>query len=156
MPTLRWSGSIKGVRTSSELVKRLTALHEELAATEQGAIDVSSLDAIRRELIAPSSLMHKDRTVKAYIACCLADMLRLYAPDAPYTPAELRDIFQFFVRQLRNLGSAKVEASNVVQYHYLLQSLAEIKSIALVAELPGHEEIMTEFFRELFDVIRCG
>ena len=115
---------------------------------------MSSLETIRRELIAPASLMHKDRTVKAFIACCLADMLRLYAPDAPYSPNELRDIFQFFVRQLRNLASAKVEASNVVQYHYLLQSLSEIKSIALVAELPGHDEVMTEFFTELFDVIR--
>ena len=30
------------------------------------------------------------RGVKAYAACCLADLLRIYAPDAPYTETELR------------------------------------------------------------------
>lgn len=30
------------------------------------------------------------RGVKAYTACCLADLLRLYAPDAPYSDVQLR------------------------------------------------------------------
>ena len=30
------------------------------------------------------------RGVKAYAACCLAEVLRLYAPDAPYTPSDVR------------------------------------------------------------------
>jgi sister-chromatid-cohesion protein PDS5 len=30
------------------------------------------------------------RGVKAYAACCLADLLRLYAPDAPFSQDELR------------------------------------------------------------------
>lgn len=30
------------------------------------------------------------RGVRAFAACCLADVLRIYAPDAPYTQEELR------------------------------------------------------------------
>ena len=80
------------------LQKKLKALHTELAEMDQENADVNSLASVRKELISTSLLLHKDRGVKAYTACCLADLLRLYAPDAPYTQAELRDIFQFFFR----------------------------------------------------------
>jgi sister-chromatid-cohesion protein PDS5 len=32
----------------------------------------------------------KDKAVKALTACCIADILRLFAPDAPYTENELK------------------------------------------------------------------
>ena len=66
------------------------ALHRELAALDQDTVDTSSLDAVKKELISPGLLLGKDRGVKAHVACCLADLLRLYAPDAPYTPSELK------------------------------------------------------------------
>jgi sister-chromatid-cohesion protein PDS5 len=35
------------------------------------------------------------------IACCIADVLRVYAPDAPYTdPEQVKGIFFFLIRQL--------------------------------------------------------
>lgn len=66
------------------------ALHRELAALDQDTVDTSSLDAVKKELISPGLLLGKDRGVQAHVACCLADLLRLYAPDAPYTPSELK------------------------------------------------------------------
>lgn len=49
-----------------------------------------SLETPARELVAVGLLQHKDDGVKAYTACCLADMLRLHAPDAPYTANQLK------------------------------------------------------------------
>lgn len=88
------------------------ALHLELAAFEQGQVDTESLATVKSDLINHSFLLHKvccqvavnafssgqlrdqyslqDRTVKAYVACCLADLLKLYAPDAPYSEQELQ------------------------------------------------------------------
>ncbi|KAG1889026.1 uncharacterized protein F5891DRAFT_899885, partial [Suillus fuscotomentosus] len=60
-------------------------------------VDVNSLSTVRTQLVYTSILLHKDRGVKTYAACYLADILRLYAP---YIHTELRDIFQFFFRQL--------------------------------------------------------
>ncbi len=65
-------------------------LHGELSELEQETVDAKSLGAVRKDLIHTSILLHKDRGVRVYAACCLADLLRLYAPDAPYTAAELR------------------------------------------------------------------
>lgn len=57
---------------------------------DQELIVTSSLDQVAKDLIAHSLLLHKEKGVKAYLACCLADVLRLYAPEAPYTEAEIK------------------------------------------------------------------
>lgn len=79
----------KGGSTDT-LLKRLKALKTELSELDQDLIDVSSLDEVRKELVQPALMLHKDKAVKATVACCLADTLRLYAPNAPYTQSELR------------------------------------------------------------------
>lgn len=96
-------------------------------------------------------------------------MLRLYAPDAPYTDAQLKDIFQFFLVQItQNLkpptarGAAAKNAAAVQrltdvpfynEYHYLLESLATIKSVCLIADLPGSDAMIAEYFQGFFSVV---
>lgn len=142
----------KGLSTDA-LLKKLKALHTELAPLDQEHFDVNSLGVVRKELINTSILLHKDRGVKAYTACCLADILRLYAPDAPYTETELRDIFQFFFRQLTN-GLKGADSSYYNEYFHLLESLSTVKSVVLVCDLPTSDELMVEIFRDFFALVR--
>jgi sister chromatid cohesion protein PDS5 len=139
--------------TTDTLLKKLKALHIQLAELDQELVDVTSLSTARKELVHTSILLHKDRGVKAYAACCLADILRLYAPDAPYTQSELRDIFQFFFRQLTN-GLKGVDASYYNEYFHLLESLSTVKSVVLVCDLPNAEELMVDIFRDFFNLVR--
>ena len=39
---------------------------------------------VAQSLVSPFILRHRDKDVKAYAACCLADILRIFAPEAPY------------------------------------------------------------------------
>jgi sister-chromatid-cohesion protein PDS5 len=142
----------KGLSTDA-LLKKMKTLHTQLAALDQDHVDVASLSTARKELIHSSILLHKDRGVKAYAACCLADILRLYAPDAPYTQAELRDIFQFFFRQLSN-GLKGSDATYFNEYFHLLESLSTVKSVVLVCDLPAADELMAEIFRDFFALVR--
>jgi sister-chromatid-cohesion protein PDS5 len=142
----------KGLSTDT-LLKKLKTLHTELAELDQELVDVNSLGTARKELISTSILLHKDRGVKAYAACCLADILRLYAPDAPYTQAELRDIFQFFFRQLTN-GLKGADSSYYNEYFHLLESLSTVKSVVLVCDLPNADELMVDIFRDFFALVR--
>lgn len=139
--------------TTDALQKKLKTLHTELADMDQELVDVNSLSTVRKELITPTILLHKDRGVKAYTACCLADLLRLYAPDAPYTQAELRDIFQFFFRQL-STGLKGSDSPYYNEYFHLLESLSTVKSVVLICDLPNADELMIEVFREFFGMIR--
>ncbi|KAF9818035.1 hypothetical protein IEO21_02996 [Rhodonia placenta] len=142
----------KGLSTDA-LLKKLKALHTELADMDQEHVDVASLSAVRKELINTSVLLHKDKGVKAYAACCIADLLRLYAPDAPYTQSELRDIFQFFFRQLYT-GLKGSDSPYYNEYFHLLESLSTVKSVVLVCDLPNAEELMTDIFRNIFSMVR--
>ena len=68
----------------------LQTLHSELSMMDQDTVDTKSLATVSRDLISQQIMLHRDKGVKAYAACCLADLLRLYAPDAPYTAHELK------------------------------------------------------------------
>ncbi|KAJ7432911.1 armadillo-type protein [Mycena galericulata] len=139
--------------STDALIKKLQVLHRELAEMEQELVDVTSLGVVRKELINVSILHHKDRGVKAYAACCLADILRLTAPDAPYTQGELRDIFQFFIQQLIT-GLKASDSPYYTEYFHLLESLSTVKSVVLVCDLQNADELMLEIFRGFFQLVR--
>ncbi|KAF9482670.1 hypothetical protein BDN70DRAFT_399452 [Pholiota conissans] len=142
----------KGVTTDA-LLKKLNTLHKQLAALEQETVDTNSLNTARGDLINTSLLLHKDRGVKAFTACCLADILRLYAPEAPYTQHELRDIFQFFFRQL-SAGFKGTDEPYFNEYFHLIESLSTVKSVVLVCDLPSAEELLHDIFRDLFTIVK--
>ncbi|KAJ7695426.1 cohesin-associated protein Pds5 [Mycena rosella] len=142
----------KGLSTDA-LIKKLQVLHRELAELDQELVDASSLGGVRKELISTTTLHHKDQGVKAYTACCLADILRLTAPDAPYTQGELRDIFQFFFRQLKT-GLKGSDSPYYTEFFHLLESLSTVKSVVLVCDLPNADELMAEIFRDFFTLVR--
>lgn len=86
--TLTWR---PGQRIETDtLMKRLQTLSKELAAIEQGDVDKDSLVPYAKQLASSGLLTHKEKGVKAWTACCLVDVLRLCAPDAPYTASQLK------------------------------------------------------------------
>ena len=74
----------------TELLKRLQALSKEMKDMEQEEDERESFNTVAKELASPNLLAHKDKGVKAWTACCLVDILRLCAPDAPYTGQQLK------------------------------------------------------------------
>lgn len=74
---------------AGDLLKRLEALHKELADIDQDA-DKDSLTKVSKELVAHNLIGHKDKGVKAFVAACLVDILRICAPNAPFTHAQLK------------------------------------------------------------------
>lgn len=75
----------------ADLLKRLQALAKELEA--MGQDDEAPKDDLAvpaKELAHSNLLNHKDKGVRAWTACCLVDMLRVFAPEAPYTGQQLR------------------------------------------------------------------
>lgn len=94
LPTLQFDQELswrptKPIATST-LLKRLEALSKELADFDQGGVQLESLKDVAASLAHRNLLQHKDRGVKAYTACCLVDILRLFVPDAPYSDDQLK------------------------------------------------------------------
>lgn len=145
----------KGSSTDA-LLKRVRQVRTELSEMDQDAVDVNSLKDVCKELVTPALMLHKDKAVKANVACCLADMLRLFAPNAPFTPSELRDIFQFFLHQLTmpQAGLSKPNGPQYPEYFYLLENLSNVKSVVLICDLTNADELMTDYFKGFLDLAR--
>ena len=94
MSTLRFNESLSWRAgkplTIADLLRRLQLLAQELQGLEQEDIPREGFRNVPGELVKPHLLAHKDKGVKAWTAHCLVDILRLFAPDAPYTGMQLR------------------------------------------------------------------
>ncbi|ESZ92150.1 hypothetical protein SBOR_7467 [Sclerotinia borealis F-4128] len=133
------------------LLKRLKKLASELRDMDQEEIDKSSLTVVAKELAAQNLLNHKDNGVKAWAGCCLVDILKLCAPDAPYTSSQVKNIFTFFVGTILPALSNPSHTYNT-EHKYVLSSLTEVKSIVLMTDLPNAEDLMLHLFSTFFDV----
>ena len=141
--------------SASALRDRLQRLHEELKEIGQGDLDTSQLDPYCQELIKPSFIRHKDKGVQALVACNLADILRLYAPNAPFSQAEIKILFRFLLAQLvsPSAGLANADHPLYKEAVYVLDSLSTVKSVVLICDLPSAGDLITEYFQKLWALI---
>jgi len=62
-------------------------------------------------------------------------------------------MFQFFFRQL-STGLKGADAPWFTEYVYLLESMATIKTVCLIPDLPHGDELTAEIFRDFFDLVK--
>ena len=86
--TLSWRAG-KAIPVA-DLLRRLQTLSNEMMTIEQEEHERVSFTKVARELANPNLLRHKDKGVRAWTATCLVDILRLCAPDAPFTGQQLK------------------------------------------------------------------
>ncbi|PWY79745.1 ARM repeat-containing protein [Aspergillus heteromorphus CBS 117.55] len=136
----------------ADLLQRLQTLAQELRKLEQEEIETESLKKVSQELATAHLLAHKDKGVRAWAACCIVDVLRLCAPDAPFTGNQLKDIFTCIVT---SIIPALGDPSNPynAQHIYVLNSLAEVKSIVLMTDLDHPDSLIIPLFTSCFDIV---
>ena len=85
-------------------------------------------------------------------ACCVADILRIFAPEAPYKePSQIKTIFTFFIKQLAGLKDPKDPAFK--RYFYLLENLAYVKSFNMIFDLEECTDISVSLFGLMFKIV---
>ncbi|ONH68540.1 Sister chromatid cohesion protein PDS5 [Cyberlindnera fabianii] len=141
--------SAKDTISQKDLLERLDTLSTELSKIEQERFNVKSLDKYKDDLVNRKLLAHKDTGVQSLVACCLADVLRLYAPDAPYTDAELAEIFKLFIKMFKKLSDP--ENGYYSQQVYLITRLAEVRSIILVTDIESSSTLIENIFQMFYD-----
>lgn len=117
---------------------------------------------------------HSSKEIQLLIACCIADLLRIFAPDAPYKDQKqikvsyfrvlirflanwkiwrhFQDIFVFFTRQLNGLKDVKDPL--FTRYFYLLENLAYVKSYNMCFDISDNQEVFIELFNLFFRILR--
>lgn len=142
--------SVNAPIPTRDLLSRLQALLDELSAIDQDAIDKSNLMAVKDDLANRKLLKHSNVGVQAYVCCCIADILRICAPDAPFTGGELSTIFKTMFQQFKKLNDQ--ENPYFQQQAYLLKILSEFRSIILITDLPDSEAMILQIFDTLYEL----
>lgn len=126
-------------------------------------------------------LFHKGKEVRASLACCLADVLRLCAPTPPFDEDQLQvrhrsdgkrsieeslnmapvctalqTVFQFFLSVLKasNSGLGKPMGPLFNDAVALLENLVNTKSVLLVWDFESPETFVCDYFTSLFEVMK--
>ena len=130
--------------STTELSKRLTRLSKTLMDMDSH----SNLDAVRNlvgELVSTKNVYlfdHKDQHLRLLLSCCFVDILRIFAPDVPFSKQDLREVFLLVLGQLKQFGSKEGPESSDRHFH-LLESLATVKSCILVIGLDPESNQLT-------------
>jgi hypothetical protein len=103
---------------TGELLRRLDTLATELREMDQEETDKDSLTNVAKELAGQNLLGHKDKGVRAFTACCLVDILKICAPDAPFTPTQLK-VCQIKVMEYAANPANRTSLLFSLQRHYL-------------------------------------
>ncbi|KAK6464717.1 precocious dissociation of sister chromatids [Scheffersomyces coipomensis] len=132
---------------TKELLNRLQVLSDELSGIDQDK-DVSSFQQLSADLTNKKLLYHTNVGVQAFTCCAIADILRINAPNAPFTAAQLTDIFKSFFKQFKRLSEQ--ENPYFQQQAYILKRLAEVRSVILITDLPNSEDLIESVFETFY------
>lgn len=139
---------------TKELLARLQTLADTLSAAEQDAQSPQVYDSVARDLAAPKLLKHSNKGVRAYACCAVADILRLYAPDAPYTPEELSRVFAAFISEFSHLSDP--QNPQFLQQCYLLKKVVEVRLVIIIVDLPDSLKLISDLFDTIFQLAAKG
>lgn len=136
-----------------ELVRRLKVLAHTFQNLDQDEEVNQQFIPLALHLVDEQFLTHSSKEVQLLIACCIADVLRVYAPEAPYKDQEqIKEIFYFFVQQLNGLKDPKDPTFK--RYFYLLENLAYVKSFNMCFELEECQDIFCKLFTTVFKIVK--
>ena len=149
------------VARKGDLVSRLNTLHKSLQSLSQDLSDrPSGLQATAMQLVSEKMLKHQDKDVRLLAVCCIVDIFRVFAPEAPYGDEEMVTVFDVINNQIRSLSNYEITSATGSKVLYILTSLATVKScvvpvIMAQGGVPGADDVMAGLFDALISSFRA-
>ena len=132
------------ISSNSRLIGRIKRVHATLKSMKQKELGVEDpyLNALSAALIQSELMQSRDKTVRRLVGCCLADIIHIFAPEAPFSDGELKVIFDFLIQQLCGLAEKKSQPHFKYSL-YILNKLAMCNSAVILTQLDN--EITDEY-----------
>lgn len=145
----------------TDLVNYLNELHKSLSQLSQEINDrPKGLKQTALQLVEPKLLSHTDKDVRVLCTCCIVDILRIFAPEAPYNNDDTIGAFKAIVTQLRGLATYDSVSSILTsKVYYILNSISTVQSCVVPVILgqsgvPGADEVVQAMFEALLASVR--
>lgn len=153
---------LKSATRKGDLLSKLSELHKGLATLSQDIEErPRGLNNTAAQLVSGRILGHQDKDVRLMAACCLVDIFRVYAPDAPFGDVEVVSVFEVIIAQLQGLATHDISSGIGGKIFYILSSLSTFKSCVLPVILaqnnvPGAAELVPSLFDALISSINAN
>ncbi|GFS33710.1 sister chromatid cohesion protein PDS5 homolog B-B [Nephila pilipes] len=138
--------------STEELIRRLKdccEIFQNMAQDEQSA---RLYEPLAHLLITERFIEHRSRDLRLLVACSIADIFRVSAPEAPYRdPAQIKLVMEFFIDQLKGLNEP--QNPSFKRSFYLLENLSVVKTFNICFDTPGCHQIICRLFKVMFCVI---
>eukprot|EP01031_Cornospumella_fuschlensis_P046753 gene46753-57255_t len=113
----------------AQLIESLKNFYEEWKHLPQEVFLLSEGNKfLFQELVRNELMNHSDKEVRLLLGCCFTEVLRIYAPEAPYPLTEMIRVFQLLIAQIRGLETHDPTSHQGSMMLAILHSLAKVKS----------------------------
>ena len=145
---------LKTQKGKDALVQELKTLHETVLHYDAETARPAWMDQTCPVLVSKHILSHQHKDVRLMACCCVVEMLRVYAPEAPFSNEQLKDAFEAIIIELRGLQHPERAAFERVLS--ILESLAVVKSCVIVVSLAeeGNDDLVASLFQVLLQSAR--
>ncbi|KAJ3315397.1 hypothetical protein HDV04_002939 [Boothiomyces sp. JEL0838] len=133
--------------TTTILCNRLKTLRGKLREMNQHDLNKDSFKKVIPQL--HNLVGHRDKYVKILASCCIADLLGLFAPDAPFTNSQLKQIFQLYYRQLKILGDPNHDHFSLA--FELLETISNTDQIVLFCQI-DQDDLITSLASDFIEL----
>ncbi|KAK3035804.1 hypothetical protein RJ639_034620 [Escallonia herrerae] len=140
--------------STPELLTLLDNVESAFSKVEQGP-SIAIQDAIKpsiEALAANELLRHPDIDVKVSVASCISEILRITAPDQPYTDEQMKEFFQLSVMAFEKLSS--ISGRCYSKALLVLETFAKLRLFTLM--LDQALDALVEMFRQFLNTIQSN
>ena len=140
----------------ADLILHLSKLHSYLSNLNQESVKPAGLETISAQLVSNRILCNDEKEVRLVALCCIVDMLRLFAPNTPYTEPQFKTIFETLIIQLRGLSTCEMNTGFAVKIEYIIVLLAAVRSCLVLVEFAqqGSPDLLESLFSVLLSSVR--
>ncbi|KAG9444024.1 hypothetical protein H6P81_015364 [Aristolochia fimbriata] len=121
-------------------------LRQEKSLTLEDALKPLN-DSLVRHIL----LQHKDKDVRLFLAVCFTEIMRILAPNPPFSEKILKDIFQLLISMFAEL--ADTSSPYFMRRVKILETISTLKCCVLMLDI-GCEDLVLEMFNIFFVVVR--
>ncbi|KAK1322808.1 hypothetical protein QJS10_CPA02g01266 [Acorus calamus] len=138
---------------TEELLSLLDHTESILSRVQQSPSEsmTKALDPSLKALVANELLRHSDTDVKIFVACCISEITRITAPEAPYEDDLMKEIFQMIVEAFENLSD--MSGRSYAKLVSILETVAKVRSCVVMLDLEC-DGLILDMFRHFFKTIR--
>ncbi|VVA91490.1 unnamed protein product [Arabis nemorensis] len=135
-----------------ELVSAVKEIESLLLNVEQDpSVSVQrALIPSMKALVSADLLRNPDSDVRVFVVSCLTEIMRITAPEAPYTDDQMKEIFQVTIEAFGKLADASCHSYRKAEA--VLDTVSKVRSSLVMLDLEC-DDLILEMFRQFLKII---